>query len=374
MEQANLTPLHAHSSHNEIFRCPLLFMCQVIYMKQQLENLYKQTIATIEKAASIDELEQIRVKVLGRKGELTQILRSLGSLPQEERIETGKLSNELKDSIEEALEKRKIQLTQQHINKLIMEDWLDVTLTKPGLLQEYQRGHLHPISQIQYEIEDIFTSMGFEILDGPEVETDYYNFEALNIPPYHPARDMQDTFWTEDGNLLRTHTSAIQIRGMERLKPPFRVIGPGRVFRYESIDASHENTFYQVEGMMIDKDISVAHLIYFMKTLLKEIFKRDITIRLRPGYFPFVEPGFELDIQCLICGGKGCSVCKYSGWLELLPCGLVQPNVLRYGKIDPDKWSGFAFGLGLNRLVMMRYGINDIRHFLSGDIRFLYQF
>jgi phenylalanyl-tRNA synthetase alpha chain len=216
--------------------------------------------------------------------------------------------------------------------------------------------------------------MGFEILDGPEVETDYYNFEALNIPPYHPARDMQDTFWTEDGNLLRTHTSAIQIRGMERLKPPFRVIGPGRVFRYESIDASHENTFYQVEGMMIDKDISVAHLIYFMKTLLKEIFKRDITIRLRPGYFPFVEPGFELDIQCLICGGKGCSVCKYSGWLELLPCGLVQPNVLRYGKIDPDKWSGFAFGLGLNRLVMMRYGINDIRHFLSGDIRFLYQF
>jgi len=374
MEQANLTPLHAHSSHNEIFRCPLLFMCQVIYMKQQLENLYKQTIATIEKAASIDELEQIRVKVLGRKGELTQILRSLGSLPQEERIETGKLSNELKDSIEEALEKRKIQLTQQHINKLIMEDWLDVTLTKPGLLQEYQRGHLHPISQIQYEIEDIFTSMGFEILDGPEVETDYYNFEALNIPPYHPARDMQDTFWTEDGNLLRTHTSAIQIRGMERLTPPFRVIGPGRVFRYESIDASHENTFYQVEGMMIDKDISVAHLIYFMKTLLKEIFKRDITIRLRPGYFPFVEPGFELDIQCLICGGKGCSVCKYSGWLELLPCGLVQPNVLRYGKIDPDKWSGFAFGLGLNRLVMMRYGINDIRHFLSGDIRFLYQF
>ncbi len=374
MEQANLTPLHAHSSHNEIFRCPLLFMCQVIYMKQQLENLYKQTIATIEKAASIDELEQIRVKVLGRKGELTQILRSLGTLPQEERIETGKLSNELKDSIEEALEKRKIQLTQQHINKLIMEDWLDVTLTKPGLLQEYQRGHLHPISQIQYEIEDIFTSMGFEILDGPEVETDYYNFEALNIPPYHPARDMQDTFWTEDGNLLRTHTSAIQIRGMERLTPPFRVIGPGRVFRYESIDASHENTFYQVEGMMIDKDISVAHLIYFMKTLLKEIFKRDITIRLRPGYFPFVEPGFELDIQCLICGGKGCSVCKYSGWLELLPCGLVQPNVLRYGKIDPDKWSGFAFGLGLNRLVMMRYGINDIRHFLSGDIRFLYQF
>ncbi|MCX8124125.1 MAG: phenylalanine--tRNA ligase subunit alpha [Spirochaetes bacterium] len=345
-----------------------------MYMKKKLQDLYEQTVALIEKATTIDELEQIRVKVLGRKGDLTQILRSLGTLPQEERVEIGKLSNELKEKIENILETRKDQLTQQHINKLIMEDWLDVTLTMPGTLRKYERGHLHPISQIQYEIEDIFTSMGFEILDGPEVETDYYNFEALNIPPYHPARDMQDTFWTEDGNLLRTHTSAIQVRGMERLKPPFRVIGPGRVFRYESIDASHENTFYQVEGMMVDRDISVAHLIYFMKTLLKEIFRKETTIRLRPGYFPFVEPGFELDIHCLICGGKGCSVCKYSGWVELLPCGLVHPNVLRYGNIDPDEWSGFAFGLGLNRLVMMRYGINDIRHFLSGDIRFLYQF
>ena len=216
--------------------------------------------------------------------------------------------------------------------------------------------------------------MGFEIHDGPEVETDYYNFEALNIPKHHPARDMQDTFWTEDGNLLRTHTSAIQVRAMEKVTPPFRIVGPGRVFRYESTDASHENTFYQVEGMMVDREITVAHLIFVMKELLKEIFHREVTVRLRPGYFPFVEPGFELDIHCLICGGKGCSVCKQSGWVELLPCGLVHPNVLRMGGIDPEEWSGFAFGLGLNRLIMMKYGINDIRHFLSGDIRFLKQF
>ena len=216
--------------------------------------------------------------------------------------------------------------------------------------------------------------MGFQVLDGPEPETDYYNFEALNIPPHHPARDMQDTFWTEDGNLLRTHTSAIQVRGMEKMEPPFKVIGPGRVFRYESTDASHENTFYQVEGMMVDRDISVSNLIYVMKKLLSEIFQRDVHVRLRPGYFPFVEPGFELDINCLICGGSGCSVCKQSGWVELLPCGLVHPNVLKHGGIDPEKWSGFAFGLGLNRLIMMKYGINDIRHFLSGDIRFVKQF
>jgi len=216
--------------------------------------------------------------------------------------------------------------------------------------------------------------MGFQILDGPEAESEYYNFEALNIPKHHPARDMQDTFWTEDGNLLRTHTSAIQVRGMENMEPPFQVVGPGRVFRYEATDASHENTFYQVEGMMVGKDISVSNLIYVMKELLREVFQREVKVRLRPGYFPFVEPGFELDINCLICGGKGCKVCKQTGWVELLPCGLVHPNVLKAGNIDPDKWSGFAFGLGLNRLVMMRYAINDIRHFQSGDIRFLRQF
>jgi phenylalanyl-tRNA synthetase alpha chain len=343
-------------------------------MDDKLNKILADTLPGVKASASIDELENIRVRVLGRKGELTQILRGLAGIPAEKRGAIGKRANEIKSDIEAAIDKRKNDLEESSLSDIISGDWIDVTLSSAGSTKTPSLGRLHPISQIQYEIEDIFTSMGFVILDGPEAETDYYNFEALNIPGHHPARDMQDTFWTEDGNLLRTHTSAIQIRGMERLTPPFRAIGPGRVFRYESIDASHENTFYQVEGMMVDRDISVANLIYFMKTLLKEIFRRDVTIRLRPGYFPFVEPGFELDIHCLICDGKGCSVCKQSGWVELLPCGLVHPNVLRYGKINPDEWSGFAFGLGLNRLVMMRYGINDIRHFLSGDVRFLNQF
>jgi len=342
-------------------------------MKEALENIKKLTLERIKTIGKLDELEAVRIEVLGRKGELTQILRSLGALSHELKAQIGKLSNEIKNELEKALDDRKNQLSDATIDELLGKEWIDVTLSPLTDVQS-GTGHLHPISQIQYEIEDIFTSMGFEILDGPEAETEHYNFEALNIPKHHPARDMQDTFWTEDGNLLRTHTSAIQVRGMEKLKPPFRVIGPGRVFRYETTDASHENTFYQVEGMMVDRDISVSHLIYFMKQLLREIFRRDVRIRLRPGYFPFVEPGFELDINCLICGGSGCSVCKQSGWVELLPCGLVHPNVLRFGGIDPGQWSGFAFGLGLNRLVMMRYGINDIRHFLSGDIRFLNQF
>jgi len=224
------------------------------------------------------------------------------------------------------------------------------------------------------EIEDLFTSMGFAVLGGPEVETEFRNFDALNIPGDHPARDMQDTFWLQDGNLLRTHTSPVQVRGMERLGPPLRMIAPGRMFRNEEVDASHEHTFYQLEGMMIDREVSVAHLIYFMKTLLSQIFHRDVTVRLRPGYFPFVEPGFELDILCLICGGAGCPVCKHGGWVELLPCGLVNPNVLRMSGIDPEQWNGFAFGLGLTRLAMMRYAIDDIRHLNGGDLRFLRQF
>ncbi len=342
-------------------------------MKNELLQIQKTTIESIQKCTTSDELEHIRVTVLGRKGELTSILRNLKNLSPDEKAEAGKLSNTVKQEIADAVEQQKKVIEEQAIISQIENEWIDVTLDNPG--KKYNRsGCIHPISTIQYEIEDIFTSMGFTVLDGPEVETEYNNFEALNIPKHHPARDMQDTFWTEDGNLLRTHTSAIQVRGMQTHKPPFRVIGPGRVFRYEATDASHENTFYQVEGMMVGKDISVAHLIFFMKTLLKEIFKREVKVRLRPGYFPFVEPGFELDINCLICGGSGCSVCKYTGWVELLPCGLVHPNVLKYGGIDPDEWSGFAFGLGLNRLVMMNYGINDIRHFQSGDVRFVQQF
>ncbi len=343
-------------------------------MKNQLNKIKEEAHGAIVSADNIELLENIRVKFLGRKGELTGILRSLASLSNEEKAEVGALSNKIKEELNAEIDSKKETLLKAEVELKIKNEFLDVTLDEIPGSASFERGHLHPISQLQYEIEDIFTSMGFEILDGPEAETEYYNFEALNIPKHHPARDMQDTFWTEDGNLLRTHTSAIQVRGMEKRKPPFRVVGPGRVFRYEATDASHENTFYQVEGMMVDKNISVANLIHFMKVLLREVFKTDVKIRLRPGFFPFVEPGFELDINCLICGGKGCSVCKQSGWVELLPCGLVHPNVLKSGGIDPSEYSGFAFGLGLNRLIMMRYGINDIRHFQSGDIRFLKQF
>ncbi len=343
-------------------------------MEKKLEQIRTKTIESAKTIESIEELENIRTKVLGRKGELTGILRSLGEMAPEKRSAIGKRSNEIKSEIETAIENRKSELLDSKIDRLLKEDWIDVTLNQSDSTKRFQRGYVHPIYQTQYEVEDILTSMGFDILDGPEPETEYYNFEALNIPKHHPARDLQDTFWTEDGNLLRTHTSAIQIRGMERIKPPFRIAGPGRVFRYESTDASHENTFYQIEGMMVDKDVSIAHLIYVMKELLKELFKKEVKVRLRPAYYPFVEPGFDLDFNCLICGGKGCNVCKKTGWIEFLGCGLVHPNVLRYGKIDPNEWSGFAFGMGLNRLAMMRYEINDIRHFQSGDIRFVQQF
>ena len=282
----------------------------------------------------------------------------------------GKRLNEVKQALETALEAKRAAFDKAAAEARLAAEWIDFTLPAPAP----PRGHLHPISRIQAEIEDVFTSLGFTVLDGPEVETEYHNFDALNIPPDHPARDMQDTFWLADGNLLRTHTSPVQVRGMERLGPPLRMIAPGRVFRNEEVDASHEHTFYQLEGMMIDREVSIAHLVYFMKTLLGSVFKREVTVRLRPGYFPFVEPGFELDILCLICGGEGCPVCKQGGWVELLPCGLVHPNVLRLSGIDPEEWNGFAFGLGLTRLVMMRYAIDDIRYLQSGDLRFLNQF
>ncbi|HEY3741221.1 MAG TPA: phenylalanine--tRNA ligase subunit alpha, partial [Bryobacteraceae bacterium] len=276
----------------------------------------------------------------------------------------------VKQEVEAALEQKKAKFESAALAARLDAEWLDLTLPAEGV----RKGSLHPVTQIQREIEELFISLGFTVLDGPEVETEQNNFDALNIPASHPARDMQDTFWLEGGNLLRTHTSPVQVRGMRRLGPPLRMIAPGRVFRNEEVDASHEHTFYQVEGMMIDREVSVANLIYFMKTLLSGIFKREVTVRLRPGYFPFVEPGFELDIQCLICGGPGCAVCKHSGWVELLPCGLVHPNVLRMSGIDPDEWNGFAFGLGLTRLAMMRYQIDDIRQMQGGDLRFLTQF
>ena len=339
-------------------------------LEDQITQLQTAALARIEDAKSMEALEAVRVDVLGRKGTLGQFSKEFGKLAPQERAAAGKALNAAKEALESAFDARKHSFDTEALNARLGSEWIDLTLPAPGA----PPGSLHPVTQVQLELEDLFTSLGFAVLDGPEVETEYHNFDALNIPASHPARDMQDTFWLTDGNLLRTHTSPVQVRGMERLGPPLRMIAPGRVFRNEEVDASHEHTFYQVEGMMVDRNVSVAHMLYFMKTLLSAIFRREVTIRLRPGYFPFVEPGFELDIQCLICGGPGCPVCKQSGWVELMPCGLVHPNVLRMSGIDPDEWGGFAFGLGLTRLAMMRYGIDDIRLFESGDLRFLRQF
>ena len=339
-------------------------------LDSQLEELRRSTLAGFASARSLEELEKARVEALGRKGTLAQISKDFGKLSSEERARTGKLLNSVKQDLEGEYEGKKLRFEQAELAERLAEEWIDVTLPAPGV----RPGSLHPVTQLQNEIEELFTSLGFAVLYGPEVESEEHNFDALNIPAAHPARDMQDTFWLSNGQLLRTHTSPVQVRGMRALRPPLRMIAPGRVFRNEEVDASHEHTFYQVEGMMVDRDVSVANLIYFMKTLLGGIFQREMTVRLRPGYFPFVEPGFELDIQCLICSGRGCPVCKHSGWVELCPCGLVHPNVLRLSHIDPEEWSGFAFGLGLTRLAMMRYGIDDIRLLQSGDLRFLTQF
>jgi phenylalanyl-tRNA synthetase alpha chain len=339
-------------------------------LEESIQELEARSLQRIAAATTAEEVEAVRVDALGRKGALAEFSKGMGKLAPEDKKRAGMLLNACKQKLEAAIEAREREFTDAALRARLDAEWIDLTLPAPGP----PRGHLHPITRIQRELEDLFRSLGFAVLDGPEVETEYHNFDALNIPPDHPARDIQDTFWLEGGNLLRTHTSPVQVRGMERLGPPLRMIAPGRVFRNESVDASHEHTFYQLEGMMVDRNVSVAHLLYFMKTLLSAVFHREVTVRLRPGYFPFVEPGFELDIQCLICGGPGCPVCKQSGWVELLPCGLVNPNVLRMSGIDPEKWGGFAFGLGLTRLAMMRYGIDDIRQLQGGDLRFLEQF
>jgi len=296
--------------------------------------------------------------------------KQMGQLAPDERASMGRLLNAVKQDLESRYEARKAGFERAALDARLSGEWLDLTLPAPGT----RPGSLHPLTQIQRELEEYFTSLGFAVMDGPEVETEWYNFDALNMPATHPARDAQDTFFVEGGLLLRTHTSPVQVRAMEKFGAPLRIIAPGRVFRNEEVDASHEHTFYQIEGMMVDREVTVGHMLYFMQQMLGAVFHRDVTVRLRPGFFPFVEPGFELDIQCLICGGSGCPVCKQSGWVELVGCGLVHPNVLRSGGIDPGEWNGFAFGLGLTRLVMMRYGIDDIRHLAAGDLRFLRQF
>jgi phenylalanyl-tRNA synthetase alpha chain len=350
-------------------------------MQSALETVRTEALAAIAKATTLAELDVVDITYAGRKeGKLTELLRGLKDLSPEEKKVVGPLANAVKNDVSAAIVARRQDLERVALDATLAHDTLDVTL--PGKTRP--RGHLHPNSIVQYELEDVFTAMGFMIADGPELESDYFNFEALNVPAHHPARDMQDTFYVNAKTLgtpvgdekivLRTQTSNAQVRTLLKYGAPLRAVIPGRVFRYEDIDASHENTFYQMEGMMVDKNISIANLLAVMKTLLRSILKRDVTVRLRPGFFPFVEPGFELDIQCLVCGGPGCSVCKHSGWVELLPCGMIHPNVLKAGGVDPNIYSGFAFGLGLTRMVMMRYGLDHIRLLNSGDLRFLQQF
>ena len=339
-------------------------------MIEELQSLLDQAVAAIGGAPDEGALRDLEVRFLGKKGAVTQVLKGMGKLDASMRPVVGKKANEVRQGVTGAIAGRRDALEGEAIAKLCADPHFDATL--PGGAPSV--GTLHPVTQVTYHIEDAFRAMGFHLLDYGEAETDFFNFEALNIPADHPARDMQDTFWLQDGHLLRTHTSNGQVRAMREFEPPFRAIFPGRVFRYEEVDASHEHTFHQVEGLMIDREISVANLIHSMKTLLEVIFERDVKVRLRPGFFPFVEPGFELDIECQVCGGSGCPVCKKSGWVELLPCGLVHPNVLRHGGLDPEEWSGWAFGLGLSRLVMMKYQIEDIRHILAGDLRFIRQF
>jgi len=347
-------------------------------MFDELERLLGEARAASAQAADEGALRELEVRYLGKKGAITELLKGMKDVPAADKPRVGARVNEVRNAVEAALGERKTTLEGERIAALCVDPDFDASLPIDAPFG-VAPGALHPLTRVTAHIEDVFRAMGFMLLDYPEVESEFNNFDALNIPASHPARDMQDTFWVEtqpgqDKQLLRTHTSTGQVRTMRAVKPPFRAIFPGRVFRYEEVDASHEHTFHQVEGLMIDKQVSVANLIYSMKTLLSEIFERDVTIRLRPGYFPFVEPGFELDIQCQVCGGSGCSVCKHSGWVELLPCGLVHPNVLRHGGLDPNEWQGWAFGLGLSRLVMMKYQIEDIRHLLGADLRFIEQF
>lgn len=335
------------------------------------EDTLQEAQERIGACANSAALKDIEREYVGKKGIVAAMLAEIPKLAPEQRKTHGQKANALKQSILELVALRQRTFDTGKLDAARRADGFDPTLPPPPV----NRGSLHPITQVTRELEDLFISMGYEVLDGPEVELDHYNFEALCITKDHPARDSQDTFYCDDeGRLvLRTHTSPVQIRAMEKREPPFRVIAPGRVFRQETTDMSHDHTFYQMEGMVVGRDISVAHLIGAMKTLLRGIFDRDLDVRLRPGHFPFVEPGFELDARCPFCKA-GCSVCQQTTWIELLPCGLVHPNVLRAGGVDPEKWSGFAFGLGLSRLVMLRHAIDDVRHLFDGDLRFLEQF
>ena len=338
-------------------------------MEEKISLLREQVNEKMSKVKSATDVENIRVEYLGKKGEVIEILKNLKNVEASKRKEIGERANKLRVEIEKLIESKKEELKEkEYEDRINNAEKIDLTVPVDDKV-----GSLHPITIVQRELEDIFTGMGFTVEDGNEVETEYNNFEAVNVPKYHPARDMQDTFWLENGELLKTQTSAAQNKIMLTYGAPLKAIFPGRCFRNEALDASHENTFFQMEGMMIDKNVSISNLIYFMKTLLSEIFKKEVEVRLRPGFFPFVEPGFELDIKCPYCDGVGCKVCKNGSWIELCPCGMIHPNVLRMGGIDPEEYSGFAFGLGLSRLAMMKYNINDLRALNSCDVRILKQ-
>jgi phenylalanyl-tRNA synthetase alpha chain len=344
-------------------------------MLENLERIKVQFKEELNLAEMKDELERIRVAFLGKKGLVTEALKDLHNLDAEAKKTAGMQVNMLKNEIEKAIvDYQKVLEEREYQKELENAERFDYSIPSDKPV-----GAMHPITIVQKQIEDIFKTMGFIVEDGLEIQTEFNNFEGVNIPKNHPARDMTDTYYLDNGQLLKTHTSAAQNAimkkyGAPKTGEPLKVLFPGRCFRNENIDACHENTFFQLEGMMIGDDISISNLIYFMKVLLTEVFQRDVKVRLRPGFFPFVEPGFELDINCSICGGVGCPTCKNSGWLELLPCGMIHPNVLRLGGIDPDKYTGFAFGLGLTRLAMMKFNIKDIRLFNSGSLKQLKQF
>ncbi len=346
-------------------------------MREKLEAIRQKADAELATFTEQAQLENFRVQILGKKGELTSMLKMMGSLSAEERPVMGQVVNEVRAYVEQKIAEKSAELKELELKKEI-ESTPVFDISVPANLT---RGSYHPITLVQRQCETIFKSMGFTVEDYSEVVTDYECFESLNIPKDHPARDMQDTYYLENGQLLKSQTSAAQNAIYKKYKDalvndgvPIKAIFPGRCFRNEATDACHENTFFQMEGVMVDKDISISNLIYFMKTMLSEVFQKDIKVRLRPGFFPFVEPGFELDISCLICGGEGCPSCKHSGWLELCPCGMIHPEVLKDGEIDPEEYTGFAFGLGLTRLAMMKYGVKDIRDLNSGSLKSLSQF
>jgi len=339
-------------------------------LKQKLEEIKSLAIQSMQSAASVEELEAERIRFLGKKGELTSILKMMGSIPAEERPVMGQLANQVRAEIEQVLEEMSAKLKSAAASAKLASEKIDVTI--PGKQQEI--GNLHPLTLMENMLIDIFQSMGYDVVDGPEAETTYYNFEALNVPDDHPAKDMQDTLYIGPELLLRTQTSAAQIRTMENRQPPIRIVCPGRVFRADEVDSTHSPVFHQMEGLVVDKGITLCDLKGTLEQFAHEVYGEDVKIRFRPSFFPFTEPSVEVDASCPECGGKGCRMCKGIGWIEILGAGMVHPNVLRGCGIDPEVYSGFAFGVGIERLAITKYKINDIRLFYENDLRFLKQF